>query len=315
MRLPNKRQILAWAKGALLFPYYSYMTYWRCRVLFGAAGLEWPWDQKDVDREIHYAGEGGGEVFVKENGENIIRVHGVKILLTGQAARWTCMEVIAWETYNFSDPEHKYIVLDIGGNVGITALFLAKKENVVKVFTFEPMQVTFQELKKNLELNPELSPKIEPFQFGIGGKDEIFTVPYSAASNTTTSYVFPQDVTSSEDNVAELEVRDAGKVFRSIIEENKNTNRIFMKVDCEGAEFDIIPRLAETGCLSEIDAVIMEFHRKSPAPLIEILNKNGFFVFAKYATLIDNGRGCLGMIEAVNLKKQAKGQIQNKKTS
>jgi hypothetical protein len=46
---------------------------------------------------------------------------------------------------------------------------------------------------------------------------------------------------------------------------------IFLKLDCEGCEYDIIPKLG----MSKVTDVVMEYHMK-PEPLIEALAKAGF---------------------------------------
>jgi predicted RNA methylase len=48
---------------------------------------------------------------------------------------------------------------------------------------------------------------------------------------------------------------------------------IFLKVDCEGCEYDIIPKLD----MSNVTDVVMEYHMKNnPGPLIEALRIGGF---------------------------------------
>jgi predicted RNA methylase len=46
---------------------------------------------------------------------------------------------------------------------------------------------------------------------------------------------------------------------------------IFLKLDCEGCEYDIIPKLD----MSKVTNVVMEYHMK-PEPLVEALTKAGF---------------------------------------
>ena len=48
-------------------------------------------------------------------------------------------------------------------------------------------------------------------------------------------------------------------------------DQIFLKLDCEGCEYDIIPKLD----MSKVTNVVMEYHMK-PEPLIEALTKAGF---------------------------------------
>jgi hypothetical protein len=46
---------------------------------------------------------------------------------------------------------------------------------------------------------------------------------------------------------------------------------IFLKLDCEGCEYDIIPKLD----MSKVTDVVMEYHMK-PEPLMEALARAGF---------------------------------------
>jgi FkbM family methyltransferase len=56
------------------------------------------------------------------------------------------------------------VVLDVGANVGILSLQLAQAVPAGQVFAFEPTHYAFARLKRNLELNPELSSRVEAVQ-------------------------------------------------------------------------------------------------------------------------------------------------------
>ena len=57
-----------------------------------------------------------------------------------------------------------------GMNIGITTLFYASKENVDKVFSFEPFMPTFSGAKQNVNLNKSTLDKIEVNNFGLAKK-------------------------------------------------------------------------------------------------------------------------------------------------
>jgi FkbM family methyltransferase len=56
------------------------------------------------------------------------------------------------------------VVLDVGANAGILALQLAQAVPGGRVFAFEPTHYAYAKLIRNLELNPELSRRVEPVQ-------------------------------------------------------------------------------------------------------------------------------------------------------
>jgi len=56
------------------------------------------------------------------------------------------------------------VVVDVGANSGILTLQLAQAVPEGRVFAFEPTHYALTRLKRNLELNPELSPRVETVQ-------------------------------------------------------------------------------------------------------------------------------------------------------
>ena len=74
-----------------------------------------------------------------------------------------------------------------------------------------------------------------------------------------------------------VQIKDCSEVLDNIIKKHKE--KIFVKLDTEGAEFEIIPLLAERDLLRKIDILIMEYHKKSPKILLDILKENNFVYF------------------------------------
>jgi hypothetical protein len=58
-------------------------------------------------------------------------------------------------SYHFSDikfaPGDR--VIDIGGNIGMVSIYLAKKYPFLKIYAFEPVKANYENFKKNIELN------------------------------------------------------------------------------------------------------------------------------------------------------------------
>ena len=188
-------------------------------------------------------------------------------------------EILVNETYNLSCKDDS-VVIDIGMNRAIASLFFAAKENVKKIYAFEPFEPTLALAKKNLDLNPKLNKKIQTFAYGLGKKDTTLDIPYSInlsdCMSTTHTVSVKQNVRTET-----VTVKDSAQILAPIFEENKN-NRIIVKCDCEGAEFEIIERLDEENLVGKIDAVLMEYHFKKPDRLVKILTENGFAVHVKH---------------------------------
>ena len=188
-------------------------------------------------------------------------------------------EVFVKSEYNLNISKES-ILIDIGMNRAVASLFFATNENIKKIYSYEPFKPTFELAKRNLELNPQLSEKINAFNLGLGKTEVTLELPYMATATggmSTTHNVCKGERNIKKETVA---IKDAAKELTPILEENKNRH-IIVKCDCEGAEFEIFERLSEERIVGKIDIVLMEFHFDKPDRLINILTENGFAVQVK----------------------------------
>jgi len=188
------------------------------------------------------------------------------------------------------------VLIDIGLNRGIASLFFATYPNIKKVYSFEPFKPTFELAKKNLELNPQLSKKINAFNFGLGKAEITLELPYK--STHTGGMSTTHDVCKGEKNIKKetVVIKDVAKEIAPILEENKNKH-IIVKCDCEGAEFEIFERLNEEKLIGNIDVILMEYHFNKPDGLVRVLIKNRFAVRTK----VLSEKMSLGYIYAVRM--------------
>ena len=188
-------------------------------------------------------------------------------------------EVFVKSEYNLNIGKES-ILIDIGMNRAAASLLFAANENIKKIYAYEPFKPTFEMAKKNLKLNPKLSEKIIPLNFGLGRAEITLELPYMAKATGGMSTT--HDVCKGEKNINKetVVIKDAAKEIALILEENKNKH-IIVKCDCEGAEFEIFERLNEENIVSRIDVVMMEYHFEKPDRLVNILAENGFAVQVK----------------------------------
>lgn len=172
------------------------------------------------------------------------------------------------------------VLIDIGLNRGIASLFFATYPNIKKIYSFEPFKPTFDLARRNLELNPHLSEKINAFNFGLGKAETTLELPYMAKATGGMSTTHDVCKGEKDTRTETVVIKDAAKEITSILEENKDTH-IIVKCDCEGAEFEIFERLDEEGLVGKIDIVLMEYHHNKPDSLVAIFAENGFAVSTK----------------------------------
>jgi FkbM family methyltransferase len=185
------------------------------------------------------------------------------------------------------------ILIDIGMNRGALSLRFASYDNIKKIYSYEPFKPTFDQAKKNLELNPRLSQKIQAFNIGLGKADVTLELPYldTASGAMSTTYDVCKDANTKKETVV---VKDAAKEIYPILRGNQD-KYIIVKCDCEGAEFDIFERLNEEKIVGQLDVVMMEYHVQKPDRLVDILTQNGFVVQIR----IGSGKSKTGYIYAV----------------
>jgi FkbM family methyltransferase len=132
-------------------------------------------------------------------------------------------------------------MIDVGAHVGLTTLYAAG--GVGRVAAFEPSPVNFDFLARNVALNPQLRPRISLFAEGLGDRDERVAL-YAKAFGDSGSSIF-QDVERARvvrgAAVATVPLRHAPTVLSEI----GLNGRTLIKIDIEGAEYRVVPAIAD----------------------------------------------------------------------
>lgn len=233
----------------------------------------------------------GFEVFRAHN-KFIIRNSALTIMGTAENTIWTAHGILCEECYGFSCAED-YIVFDIGLNIGISALYFAKNPRIKHIYGFEPFEHTFRQALLNLENNKELSTKITACNFGVGRSSCEITMAYNPDLPGSMSTMV--DRFAGKGPLEKATIKNVADVFKPIMAKHKE--KILLKMDCEGGEYEIIPELEAHGLLSRVDAIQMEWHFSFPQKLIDILKRNGFTSFYNQSVVNE-----LGYIHSVRIK-------------
>lgn len=210
-------------------------------------------------------------------------------------------------TYNYKVffDNREEIVIDIGMNIGAASIYFASREKVEKVYSFEPFKTTYKMAKYNIKMNDFARNKVIMKNVGLGKEDEIKEVIYNSeiSCGLTTDrettlkainmYKEMGLVSNIELQEEQVEILSASKEIYNIISDNRE-KVIILKIDCEGAEYDILNELDRYNLLKYIKIIMLEWHYDSSRLLEEILikNKYNFFNFGK--------NDCLGLIYAIN---------------
>ncbi|MFK5894848.1 MAG: FkbM family methyltransferase [Pseudomonadota bacterium] len=204
-------------------------------------------------------------------------------------------EIFVECVYNFNTtkPVEDYVVIDIGMNVAIASCYFASKKNISKVISFEPFKPTYNQALTNISLN-QLEKKIEAHNFGLGGHDEVLEVEYSPEFRGQVGVHGTDSIKSQikKTQKEKIEIKDASPVLEKVCLDNNNS-RFILKIDCEGAEYELIKRVP-VNLLQRTDIIMMEWHIKGPEEIENWLINLGFSFMSFNAT-----SKSIGMIYAI----------------
>lgn len=143
-------------------------------------------------------------------------------------------------------------VIDIGANAGFFTLFAASRFNCSKVLAYEPIPSNFKQLVQNRGLNADCN--IECFQKAVAGHSGTVEIMFDPDDSFTTNATIFQKPHKHN------QVIHVPSITLSDIFSKHSIKRCdLLKMDCEGAEYDIIYN-CPLECLSRIDQIAMEVH-------------------------------------------------------
>ncbi len=207
----------------------------------------------------------------------------------GQNIRFYCRSLDNLVVVNelFTDKIYEFemgrplIGIDIGMNAGLSTLLLAARPDVQHIYAYEPFQSTFDLALSNIGLNETLQEKISPINAGWSDKDGLFSFHNYEEGSLGASTSFTADLHTQGQVAGTTQVRllDASAELRRILQLHPN-QALFVKLDCEGSEYEILEKLDQDRLLPHVHAFLMEWHHKGAEPIEAMLKKNGFSFFS-----------------------------------
>ncbi|MFV8342084.1 FkbM family methyltransferase [Flavobacterium sp. XS2P39] len=195
-------------------------------------------------------------------------------------------EVFVEKDYNLLSKEN-LVVFDIGMNIGISSLFFALKKNVSKIYSFEPVDTTYNQALYNFGLNKGYSNKIETFNYGLGGSTRKEKVLYDPLAKGNCGIRLDLSLVIDRNKAKEIEIviESISDLLPDLIAKHPE-QKIVLKIDCEGAEYEIMQKLNYSNLLKDIDILLIEWHDKGAKILENILIENNFMVISRFLTPI-----------------------------
>ena len=205
---------------------------------------------------------------------------------------WTHINSIDWEPHTFAIFDYfintNSTVLDIGSWSGVLSLYASKIAK--EVHALDPDPICFNELNKNIELNPSVSSKIKSYQVAISNKKEHLNLSARETYGASSSSILER----KRDTEHSLKL-DTISLYDFLEKEHIETID-FIKMDVEGAEFRILPTIGKSLNKINFPTLYISFHyhflnehiyyQKMPSVflnklLIKLENRFGFSLFKK----------------------------------
>lgn len=221
--------------------------------------------------------------FKIKNHENgfILNFNGISIYVESVEEFYIINEVFVEEEYNFKTSD-KIILIDIGTNIGIASLYFSTLPNVNKIYCFEPVLDTYKQAKFNFSMNENTSKVIEFTNVGLGKdtRDETFIFDKQVKGNTGIRGQMSSSYSNNSNSISiDVKIKNAADEIQRIIDSNPDS-KIVIKMDCEGAEYEIFETLTSS-LISAISIFMIEWHDKGSSSIENKLLENGFHLFLK----------------------------------
>ena len=140
------------------------------------------------------------------------------------------------------------VIVDIGANMGCFAVYAAQSCAGARIYCYEPEQQNFALLKRNIEING-LEGRVSAFQCAVAsnhGQRELAV----SASPLNSFYRLRDEVVHQAVNCTTL---------RSILAEQRLEAIDLLKMNCEGAEYEILKGCSEAD-FERIANIRLEYH-------------------------------------------------------
>jgi FkbM family methyltransferase len=205
-------------------------------------------------------------------------------------------------------------VIDIGSNIGMFALWAAPQIPRGRLIAIEPNPSALECLSLNVSRNDLRNVTIVPAAAGgeNGTMELVFHRGWEAHGHSTAvvppwfytgsgvarfyRWLFQCALNSASDVTAEQRIVARQMTLAHIIDDHHVGTVNYLKIDCEGSEFEML-RNVDATLWARIERVVIEYHEfgsdRKHRELVEIMRMNGFHVEVVHS-MLERLFACIG---------------------
>lgn len=213
--------------------------------------------------------------YTKAGSNEIVTISILDFTFSGYGYENLCIlfrEIFVQEEYQyFSTASNNPVIVDCGANIGMATLYLKWRYPNATIHSFEPDPSAFSMLERNIKAN-----NLENvFLYNNAAMAEEGELDFYTAASHKASLMM-STVASRMD---EQKITVKGIDFADFLNKTKPT---LLKIDIEGAEKKVFPKLKETGALGHLQQIVMEYHHMIDrsgsdfSKMLQTLEESGF---------------------------------------
>ena len=215
---------------------------------------------------------------MKRHTPGTVRVLGWDLAYVDGPSLWSSIDILVKKGYNdFPGRGDKPFILDCGANIGISVLNYKRKFPGARIIAFEPAPVMFETLKGNLGRNGISAVELVQAAVWVRNGEVPFFLEGADGSKIVSG--------GESENVVRV---------RSISLSDYITDTVdLIKLDIEGAEFEVVPSIREK--LHLVKNLVVECHLDHGkvgrfSALLDVLSGSGFQIainsFGRWVDLV-----------------------------
>ncbi len=193
----------------------------------------------------------------------VVKLGGFRVRITdGPNAYMQYKDVFVRGIYRFDSAKTNPLVIDGGGNMGISVLGFKQQHPSARVLSFEPDPAIAALLEENVRRN-KLSSDVKVIRAGLAG--EAGTVRFAP------------------DGSAGGQIDGSGTSSIEVVKlsDHLNEETDFLKLNIEGQELPVLQDLEKTGRLALVGRLVLEYHgwaggQQVLGEILNLLDRNGF---------------------------------------